>query len=59
MIPGAPPDVVEAAKLLACSTCVLVNIGVNREDISRAHMTYFYDEDICFTRLGFPAYAFC
>ena len=39
---------------LACSTCVLVNIGVNREDLSEAHMTYFYDEDICFTRLGFP-----
>jgi protoporphyrinogen oxidase len=33
---------------------VLVNIGVDREDISNAHMTYFYDEDICFTRLGFP-----
>jgi protoporphyrinogen oxidase len=54
MIQGAPPDVVEAARLLACSTCVLVNIGVNRADLSRAHMTYFYDEDICFTRLGFP-----
>jgi protoporphyrinogen oxidase len=54
MIQGAPPDVVEAARLLACSTCVLVNIGVNRTDLSRAHMTYFYDEDICFTRLGFP-----
>jgi protoporphyrinogen oxidase len=54
MIEGAPPDVVEAARCLACSTCVLVNIGVNREDLSRAHMTYFYDEDICFTRLGFP-----
>ena len=54
MIQGAPPDVVDASRRLACSTCVLVNIGVNREDISRAHMTYFYDEDICFTRLGFP-----
>jgi protoporphyrinogen oxidase len=54
MIRGAPSDVVEAAKRLACSTCVLVNIGVNREDLSSAHMTYFYDEDICFTRLGFP-----
>jgi protoporphyrinogen oxidase len=54
MIAGAPPEVVEAARLLACSTCVLVNIGVNRADISKAHMTYFYDEDICFTRLGFP-----
>jgi protoporphyrinogen oxidase len=54
MIKGAPQDVVAAAQLLACSTCVLVNIGVNREDLSNAHMTYFYDEDICFTRLGFP-----
>ena len=54
MIKGAPPDVVDASRRLACSTCVLVNIGVNREDLSDAHMTYFYDEDICFTRLGFP-----
>ena len=54
MIQGAPPDVVDAARRLACSTCVLVNIGVNRADLSNAHMTYFYDEDICFTRLGFP-----
>ena len=54
MIQGAPQDVVDASRRLACSTCVLVNIGVNREDLSEAHMTYFYDEDICFTRLGFP-----
>ncbi len=54
MMQGAPPEVVDAARRLACSTCVLVNIGVNREDLSRAHMTYFYDEDICFARLGFP-----
>lgn len=54
MTKGAPPDVVEAAQRLACSTCVLVNIGVNRPDLSSAHITYFYDEDIYFTRLGFP-----
>jgi len=54
MMQGAPLEVVDAARRLACSTCVLVNIGVNREDLSRAHMTYFYDEDICFARLGFP-----
>jgi protoporphyrinogen oxidase len=54
MIQGAPPDVVDASRLLACTTCVLVNVGVNRADLSDAHMTYFYDEDICFTRLGFP-----
>jgi protoporphyrinogen oxidase len=54
LLPGVPSEVARAAGLLACSTCVLVNIGVNREDLSKAHMTYFYDEDICFTRLGFP-----
>lgn len=54
MIQGAPTDVLDASQRLACSTCVLVNIGVDREDVSSAHMTYFYDEDICFTRLGFP-----
>lgn len=54
MIDGAPSDVVDASRRLACSTCVLVNIGVDRADISQAHMTYFYDEDVCFTRLGFP-----
>jgi protoporphyrinogen oxidase len=54
MIQGAPSDVLDASQRLACSTCVLVNIGLGREDVSNAHMTYFYDEDICFTRLGFP-----
>jgi protoporphyrinogen oxidase len=54
MIQGVPQDVAEAAARLACSTLVLVNIGVNRQDLSSAHMTYFYDEDICFSRLGFP-----
>ena len=54
MIAGVPREVTEAVRRLACTTCVLVNIGVDREDLSRAHITYFYDEDICFTRLGFP-----
>jgi protoporphyrinogen oxidase len=54
MIAGTPTDVLEAAAKLACSTCVLVNVGVDREDLSNAHMTYFYDDDICFTRLSFP-----
>jgi protoporphyrinogen oxidase len=54
MIPDAPSDVLEASQRLACSMCVLVNVGVNREDLSAGHMTYFYDEDICFSRIGFP-----
>jgi protoporphyrinogen oxidase len=54
MIRGTPNDVLEASQRLACTTCVLVNIGVNREDLSVGHMSYFYDEDVCFSRLSFP-----
>jgi protoporphyrinogen oxidase len=54
MVDGAPRDVVDAAQRLACSTCVLVNVGVDRDDLSKSQMTYFYDEDISFTRLSFP-----
>jgi protoporphyrinogen oxidase len=54
MIVGAPADVVAAAKKLACTSCVMVNIGVNRQNISDGQWTYYYDRDICFTRLSFP-----
>lgn len=54
MIAGIPDDILAASRTLACSTCVLVNIGVNRADLSDAHMTYFYDDDMCFSRLSFP-----
>ncbi len=54
MIAGTPPDIVAAARRLACSTCVLVNVAIDRDDLSDAHMSYFYDQDICFTRLSFP-----
>jgi protoporphyrinogen oxidase len=54
MIAEAPQDVVDASRRLACSTCVLVNVGVTRSDLSDAQITYFYDQDICFTRLSFP-----
>ena len=53
-IAGAPDDVAEAAALLACTTCVIVNLGVDRADLSSAHWTYFYDDDFVFTRLSFP-----
>ena len=53
-IKGVPNEVFEASKKLACTTCVIVNIGVNRNNISKAYWTYFYDKDIVFTRLSFP-----
>jgi protoporphyrinogen oxidase len=54
MIEGAPKEVVDASQRLACTTCVLVNVGVDREDLSKSQLTYIYDEDIMFTRLSFP-----
>lgn len=54
MIVGAPDDVVKAAKQLACSEAVIVNLGVDRADLVDAHWSYFYDRDIFFTRLSTP-----
>lgn len=54
MIAGAPDDVKEAADQLACTQCVLVNVGLDRADMTEAHWSYFYDRDIFFTRLSFP-----
>ncbi|RIH65691.1 FAD-binding protein [Mariniphaga sediminis] len=53
-IEGVPDEVLEASQKLACTTCVLVNVGVARDDISKAHWTYFYDQDIVFSRLSYP-----
>ncbi len=53
-IDGAPEEVTRAAGLLACTTCVVVNLGVDREDLSGCHWTYFYDDDYFITRLNFP-----
>jgi protoporphyrinogen oxidase len=54
MIAGVPSDVLDAAKKLACSSCVMINLGINRTDLSEGQWTYFYDRDVCFTRLSFP-----
>lgn len=54
MIEGVPDDVRAAAKTLACTTCVIVSLGVDRPDLSDAHWTYFYDEDISFARVHYP-----
>src|SRR5258708_13748658 len=38
IIQGTPPDVLDASRRLACSTCVLVNTGLNPDDLSTAHI---------------------
>lgn len=54
MISGVPTDVLDASQQLACSTAVIVSVGVNRADLIDAHWTYFYDRDYFFTRLSTP-----
>jgi protoporphyrinogen oxidase len=54
LIAGAPADVLAAAERLACSGCVLVNIGVDRPDLTPAHISYYYDRDIVFSRTSSP-----
>ncbi len=54
LVSGVPQDVLEAGRKLACSSCVLVDIGVRRPDLSDAHISYFYDSDIVFSRVSHP-----
>jgi len=54
MIAGVPDDVVAAARKLACSACVLVNLGLARDDVSNTHVSYFYDLDLVFPRTSYP-----
>jgi protoporphyrinogen oxidase len=54
MIKGVPDAVRAAAGQLVATTCITVNVGVARNDFTPAVWSYFYDEDICFTRLSFP-----
>jgi protoporphyrinogen oxidase len=54
MIDGAPDEVRAAGEKLAHTSCVLVNIGVDRADLSSNNLTYFYDADIACSRVSFP-----
>ncbi len=54
LIDGVPAEVLVAAGRLAFTTAVVIDIGVDRTDLSTAHLRYFYDEDIVFARLNFP-----
>ena len=54
MIAGVPADVVAASQKLACSCCVLVNLGIGRDDFADTHVSYFYDLDLVFPRTSYP-----
>ncbi|MEE2777193.1 MAG: FAD-dependent oxidoreductase [Acidobacteriota bacterium] len=54
LVVDVPDDVQAAAERLACTECIVVNVGVDREDLSDCHWTYFYDRDVVFTRVNYP-----
>ena len=54
IIDDVPEHVRTAASQLACTTCVTVNVGVGRDDFTDSTWSYYYDEDVVFTRLSFP-----
>jgi protoporphyrinogen oxidase len=55
LVAGVPREVLDAAEQLACTSVVLVNIGIARADVSQASWTYFYDAEFPFSRISFPA----
>lgn len=54
MINGVPSEVADAASRLAATRMVLVNVGIDREDAGDT-WTYFYDQELVFTRVSYPA----
>lgn len=54
LIDGVPDDVREAARKLAFTTAVLINIGLRRSDISETAITYFYDPEVSISRVNLP-----
>ena len=54
MIAGVPREVREAAARLACSAVVLVNLGLDREELSKSSWTYYYDDEFPFSRVSYP-----
>jgi len=54
LIAGAPKAILDAAARLAFTQVVLINLGINRSDLSDSAITYFYDEDIIFSRINLP-----
>jgi protoporphyrinogen oxidase len=54
LVQGVPQEVADAAGRLAFTQAVLINLGIGRSDLSESAITYFYDEDIIFSRVNLP-----
>lgn len=54
IIPDAPVEVREAVAKLRTNSLFVVNIGVNRENITDKHWVYFLEKEYSFVRVSFP-----
>ncbi|BCJ33864.1 O-antigen synthesis protein WbyH [Actinocatenispora thailandica] len=50
-----PVPVRQATDDLLCTSVVLVDIGIKRAEVTSYDWLYFYDEDICISRLSAPS----
>jgi UDP-galactopyranose mutase len=55
LAPGVPPRVARACAALRYQGICVVNLGVDRADLSDRHWIYFYEDPFPFHRLSFPA----
>jgi UDP-galactopyranose mutase len=49
-----PPGARDACSGLEHNSILVVNLGIDREDLSPIHWCYFYEPDFCFHRISFP-----
>lgn len=54
-IRDCPMEIKEAAGRLACTSVVLVNLGVKRDNLANSHWFYIYNEEILPCRVHFPS----
>ncbi|HBC91810.1 MAG TPA: hypothetical protein DCZ10_02615 [Pelotomaculum sp.] len=54
-IRDCPAEIREAADRLACTSVVLVNLGVKRKNLANSHWFYIYNEEILPCRVHFPS----
>lgn len=54
-IKDCPEEIKAAAGRLACTSVVLVNLGIEKENLANCHWFYIYNEEILPCRVHFPS----
>ena len=54
LIKGVPKDIISESKKLRTNSIFVVNLGINKADISEKNWIYYLDSDYSFFRISFP-----